>query len=33
MTDAPTHADPVSEMLAVKHPFDACIKAVRGIDF
>ena len=27
------YADLVSEMRAVKHPFDAGIKAVRGIDF
>ena len=27
------YADLVSEMRAVKHPFEAGIKAVRGIDF
>ena len=27
------YADLVSEMRAVEHPFDAGIKAVRGIDF
>ena len=27
------YADPVSEMRAVKHPFQAGIKALRGIDF
>lgn len=27
------HADLVSEMRAIKHPFDTGVKAVRGIDF
>ena len=27
------YADLVSEMRAIKHPFDAGIKAVRGIDY